>query len=49
MYLYEQVLREHELRVARSLERYNRRMNRRPVDSDGLVLFTRARRSLRRG
>lgn len=48
MYQYENLVREHELRVAKSLERYELRKKQaaRP-ESQGLVLFSRARQAVR--
>jgi hypothetical protein len=48
MYLYEHVIREHELRVAKSLERYDRRKGRQTDEPQGLVLFAKARKAIRR-
>ncbi|OAK55983.1 hypothetical protein [Rhodococcoides kyotonense] len=45
MYVYENLVRDHELRVAKSLERYElRKHGRSRTSSDGLALFAAARR-----
>lgn len=47
MYLYENVIRDHELRVAKSLERYGKRRGTRADAADSYPLFARARRAVR--
>lgn len=47
MYLYENVIRDHELRVAKSLERYGRRKGREADSVDGYPLLADARRAIR--
>ncbi len=47
MYLYENVIRDHELRVAKSLERYDRRKGKNADRVDGIPLFVNARRAVR--
>lgn len=48
MYMYENVIRDHELRVAKSLERYGKRKRKDSADVDGYPLFAKARRAVRR-
>lgn len=47
MYLYENVIRDHELRVAKSLERYGKRTGRDARPVDGYPLLADARRAVR--
>lgn len=48
MYLYENVIRNHELMVAKSLERYDRRTGKDAERVHVYPLFARARRAVRR-
>lgn len=48
MYLYENVIRDHDMRVAKSLERYGRRKGKGVDSVDGYRLFASARRAVRR-
>lgn len=48
MYLYENVIRNHELMVAKSLERYDRRTGKDAERVHVYPLFARARRTVRR-
>lgn len=48
MYSYENVIREHELRVAKSLERYNQRTGKKTGSVEGYRLLAIARRAIRR-
>lgn len=48
MHMYELVIREHEMRVAKSLEKYRRRMAAAERSGDGYVLFVAARRAVDR-
>ncbi|WP_019667149.1 hypothetical protein [Rhodococcoides fascians] len=47
MYLYENVIREHELRVAKSLERYRKKKGEDGEHTDNYPLFATARRAIR--
>ncbi len=48
MYLYENVIREHELKVAKSLERYKQRTGKQEGSVEGYRLLAIARRAVRR-
>jgi hypothetical protein len=47
MYLYENVIREHELRVAKSLERYRKKKGEAGGNAENYPLFATARREIR--
>lgn len=48
MYMYEYVIRDNEMRVAKSLERYERRKGKVSNRVDAYPLFASARRAVRR-